>query len=139
MSRIPTVLATTAASAVVATGVAAINAVGDDHGSAPGAARAKLSHCQRTAADRRRCKAHADGRVAPPAELLSCLRAHGLQPPTALDELKLWIMRTPAARACVPAPDKDPAGAGKPGDGGDPGCGGKKPDPDSSATDTAPE
>ena len=42
--------------------------------------------------------------AAPPTELLSCLRAHGLNPPSSLFELKPWMLRqsrTDAGKAAM--------------------------------------
>jgi hypothetical protein len=103
-------LAVTAAvvSATAVTGVMAFSALGDDQRpTAP------------TAADlAKKRQAVADPGVAPP-ELLACLRAHGLNPPTAPDELKMWILRTPAAKPCI-----ETGGPKKPEGGG---CGDGKP------------
>jgi hypothetical protein len=111
-------LAVTAAvvSATAVTGVMAFSALGaDQHPSTP------------TAADR--AKKLQQAREQPgvaPAELLACLRGRGLNPPTDPMELKMWIVRTPAAQACIDAAGPKEA---KPGDKqGAPGdCGGGKP------------
>jgi hypothetical protein len=113
-------LAVTAAvlSATAVTGVMAFSALGDDQGTPP------------TAADR--AKKMQDARehpgVAPP-ELLACLRGHGLNPPTNPMELKMWIIRTPAAHACIEAAGPKEVKPGVPDDKqGPPGdCAGGKP------------
>ena len=118
-------LAVTAAvvSATAATGVMAFSALGDDQRPVtPTAAdRAKLEACLRdTGGEETRCKVDKTAKPGvAPAELLACLRARGLNPPTAPDELKMWILRTPAAKSCV-----DVGGPKKPEGGG---CGDVKP------------
>jgi hypothetical protein len=119
MTRFSVTLAAAAASAVVATGVMALQAVGDDQ--APSRADAeKRAQCLRTERDEKRCNPDpAAGKPGvAPEELLACLRAHGLNPPTDPVELKPWILRTPGARACIAEPPKE----------ADSGCGEKKPD-----------
>jgi hypothetical protein len=130
-------LAATAAvlSATAVTGVMAFTALGDDQ--APSAP---------TAADR--AKKMQQAREHPgvaPAELLACLRNRGLNPPTDPMELKMWIVRTPAAQPCIDA-DMKTTDHGAPGDKrrapGD--CAGTKPAepaqpaPSSSQSDSAP-
>jgi hypothetical protein len=133
MSRFTMALAAAAASACVATGVGALNAVGDERpaGRATAADLAKFADCLRAEGVDvpsdvgtrlrewmrahqaeigdavRACKPEVAPAVAP-EKLLECLRARGLNPPTAPDELKLWIARTPEARACVEGPKVAP-------------------------------
>jgi hypothetical protein len=136
MSRFTMALVAAAASAFIATGVAALNAVGDERpeGRATAADLAKLADCLRAEGvdvpneagtrlrqwmeaheaeigdEVRACKPEVAPAVVP-EKLLECLRARGLNPPTAPDALKLWIARTPEARACVePAKETPPCG-----------------------------
>ena len=131
-------LAATAAvlSATAVTGVMAFTALGDDQ--APSAP---------TAADR--AKKMQQAREHPgvaPAELLACLRNRGLNPPTDPMQLKMWIIRTPAAQACIEAAGPKEVKPGAPDDkqGGPGDCGGGKPAqpadpaPSSSQSDSAP-
>jgi hypothetical protein len=112
MTRFTMALTTAAIAAVAASGAMALQALGD--GQAPSPDRAKLAKCLRGERGTANCKPDAGAaKPAVPEELLACLRAHGLNPPTAPDELKPWILRTPAAQACIAAPPKDAA----------PGCG----------------
>jgi hypothetical protein len=101
MNRFSLALVAATTTAIAATGVMALSAIGDD---------------QRPST-RDRIKKHqaAEPGVAP-AELLACLRARGLEPPTQPDELKAWIMRTPAAKPCIDVPKeaRGDCGAGKP-------------------------
>jgi len=118
MSRFSMTLAAAAVSAVAATGVVALQAIGDDQ--APSRADAeKRAQCLRTERDEKRCNPNpAAGKPGVvPEELLACLRAHGLNPPTDPVELKMWILHTPAAKPCVAVPPKE----------ADSGCGEKKP------------
>jgi hypothetical protein len=135
MSRFTMSLAAAVAAAFVATGVAALNAIGDERpaGRATAADLAKFADCLRAQGVDvpsdvgtrlpqwmrsheseigdavRACKVDVAGKPAVvPEKLLECLRARGLNPPTAPDELKLWIARTPEARACVEAPKEAP-------------------------------
>jgi hypothetical protein len=63
----------------------------------------------------------------PPEQLTACLRDHGLNPPSTLEELKPWLIDTvlttdagkAAAKACGVQPRQSGGGAGKPAD-----CGG---------------
>jgi hypothetical protein len=117
MNRFSLALAAAAISATAATGAMALQAAGDDQTTA--ADRAKLEACLRTERDPARCKVDADAKpVVVPAELLACLRDRGLQPPADPDELKMWIMRTPAAKPCIGVVNgkgpKDDCGADKP-------------------------
>jgi hypothetical protein len=120
MNRFTLALAAATTAAIAATGVMALSAVGDDQRpSTPTRAdREKLQACLRAAGgDESRCKVDKTAKpAAPPEELIACLRAHGLEPPTQPDELKMWIMRTPAAKPCIEVP-KEAGGdcrAGKP-------------------------
>jgi hypothetical protein len=122
-------LAAAAVSAVVATGVMAIQAVGDDQAPsradiekiatclrAEGAAvptdlgdglEAWLdSHKAQLEGPARRCKSRDEGKGTAPEELLACLRAHGLNPPGNLFRLKPWMLRqsgTQAGKAALSA------------------------------------
>jgi hypothetical protein len=120
MNRITLALAASTTAAIAATGVMALSAVGDDQRTPPTRAdREKLEACLRAAGgDEARCKVDKTAKpgVAPP-ELLACLRDHGLDPPTQPDELKMWILRTPAAKPCIDVPKESgggDCGAGKP-------------------------
>jgi hypothetical protein len=128
MTRFSVTLTAAAVSAVAATGVMALQAVGDDQ--APSQADAqKRALCLRTERDEKRCNPDpAAGKPVVPQELLACLRAKGLNPPTAPDELKPWIVRTPGAQACIATPPKE----------AEPGCGEKKPEVSGSRSDSAP-
>jgi hypothetical protein len=128
MNRLTLALVAATTAAIAATGVMALSAVGDDERPATPtrADREKLQACLRTAGgDERRCKV--DKGATPgvaPAELLACLRDHGLDPPTDPVELKMWILRTSAAKACIDVPkdvvkgppDAADCGGGKPAD-----------------------
>ena len=121
MNRFSLALVAATTAAIAVTGVMALSAVGDDQRpSTPTRAdREKLQACLRAAGgDESRCKVGKDAKpgVAPP-ELLACLRDHGLDPPTDPVELKMWIMRTPGAKACIDVPNGPPpgdCGTGKP-------------------------
>jgi hypothetical protein len=120
MNRFTLALAAATIAAVAATGVMALSAVGDDQRpSTPTRAdREKLQACLRAAGgDESRCKIDKDAKPGvAPAELLACLRNHGLDPPTEPDQLKMWIMRTPAAKPCIDVPKEagSDCEAGKP-------------------------
>jgi hypothetical protein len=107
-------LAAATTAAIAATGAMALSAVGTP----TRADREKLQACLRAAGgDESRCKVDKAAKPAVvPEELIACLRDHGLDPPTAPDELKLWIMRTPAAKPCIEVPKEGAGdcGAGKP-------------------------
>ena len=76
MSRIYVTLAAAAASAFAAAAIVALPASGDDgSGRPPGV--------------------NADGDI---AEFVSCLRAHGLDAPSAIEEFKPWLARESASR-----------------------------------------
>jgi hypothetical protein len=103
MNRFSLALVAATTTAIAATGVMALSAVGDDQ--------------RPTAADRIKKHQAADEPGVAPAELLACLRARGLDPPTRPDELKMWILRTPAAKPCIDVPKQEAGadcGAGKP-------------------------
>ena len=125
MNRFTLALVAATTAAIATTGVLALSAVGDDQRpSTPTRAdREKLQACLRTAGgDERRCKVdRVEEPGVAPAELLACLRDHGLDPPTDPVQLKMWILRTPAAKPCIDVP-KDPAEAPKGAD-----CGAGKP------------
>jgi hypothetical protein len=103
MNRFSLALVAATTAAIAATGVMALSAVGDD---------------QRPSTADRIKKQQARERGVAPAELLACLRARGLDPPTDPVELKMWIMRTPAAKPCIDVPKPEAGGgdcgAGKP-------------------------
>jgi hypothetical protein len=125
MNRFSLALVAATTAAIAATGVMALSAVGDDQrpNTPTKADREKLQACLRAAGgDERRCKVdRVEKPGVAPAELLACLRDHGLDPPTDPVRLKMWILRTPAAKPCIDVP-KDAAevpkradcGAGKP-------------------------
>jgi hypothetical protein len=88
----------------------------------------------------------------PPEQLMTCLRDHGLNPPSSLEEFKPWFVGTvlatdagkAAAKACGIETRAQGPGAGKPGTCGDavgPADGAKQPDdaeqPDAAATPAA--
>jgi hypothetical protein len=130
MNRFSLALAAAAISAIAATGVMALQAVGDDQGPSTQADREKLAKCLRTERDDRKCEVDPQPKQVKLDDLLACLRAHGLQPPTEPAQLKMWILRTPGAKACIEVP-KD---AGAPA----PGCGEQKPEVIESRSDSAP-
>jgi hypothetical protein len=101
MNRFSLALVAATTAAIAATGVMALSAVGDD---------------QRPSTADRIKKQQAAGAGVAPAKLLACLRARGLEPPTQPDELKAWIMRTPAAKPCIDVPKeaRGDCGAEKP-------------------------
>jgi hypothetical protein len=102
MNRFSLALVAATTAAIAATGVMALSAVGDDQ--------------RPSTADRIKKQQAAEEPGVAPAELLACLRAHGLEPPTRPDELKAWILRTPAAKPCIDMPKEEHGGcgAGKP-------------------------
>ena len=128
MNRFSLALAAAAISAIAATGVMALQAVGDEQGTPTQADREKLAKCLRTERDDRKCKVDPEAKQVRVDDLIACLRDHGLQPPTEPDQLKMWILRTPAAKACIEVP-KDAAPAE---------CGEKKPDVTASRSGSAP-